>query len=550
MNAPSQEVRGRISLQHRDGSAVPAEFIAVAALGADGKFAGANGSVRDMRERDRLERELRASEDRYRTLASSSPDLVFATDAEGRYTFLSDRAQTTLGWDRAAALGRSFMEYVAPGLRSGRRRELPGRPRRSRAGPLGAHRFPRRVGEPVQLEVNIVGKVEDGALVGINGVARDVSERERLERELIRSEERYRFLVQNSPDVVFATNVEGNFTFISAAIERLTGHPAIELIGKHFGTIVESDDNQVAGGRWESLSTHPDQEVQAAQVLRGRDGRRTPVDVRAVGVWVDGEFAGIQGAARDVSDQVRLERELRRQAGELAAGEERAHLARELHDSVTQALFSMTLVARSVEMLLETDPDTARTHLTQLRELQREALAEMRALIFELRPGNLEQDGLVRAVKTHSAALQGRLGLPVVVESDLEERLPLAAEEVLYRIAQEALHNVVKHAAARQVRVDISQHEGGVRLAREGRRQGIRPGDRARRPSGARGHAGPDRAGRRLVHVRQRARVGDRDRGHAPARRARGPAGGGIGRGRRGPPRPTRWYPVDPRRMT
>ncbi len=464
MNAPSQEVRGRISLQHRDGSAVPAEFIAVAALGADGDFAGANGSVRDMRERDRLERELRASEDRYRTLASSSPDLVFATDAEGRYTFLSDRAQTTLGWDRTAALGRSFMAYVAPGFEAAAAASY----QAVLADPEQVHSarvdFLDGSGQPVQLEINVVGKVEDGALVGINGVARDVSERERLERELMRSEERYRFLVQNSPDVVFATNVEGNFTFISAAIERLTGHPAAQLIGKHFGTIVESEDAQVAGGRWEALSSHPDQEVQTAQVLRGRDGRHTPVDVRAVGVWVDGAFAGIQGAARDVSDQVRLERELRRQAGELAAGEERAHLARELHDSVTQALFSMTLVARSVEMLLETDPDTARTHLTQLRELQREALAEMRALIFELRPGNLEQDGLVRAVKTHSAALQGRLGLPVVVESDLEDRLPLAAEEVLYRIAQEALHNVVKHAAARQVRVDIRQHDGGIRL--------------------------------------------------------------------------------------
>ena len=72
-------------------------------------------------------------------------------------------------------------------------------------------------------------------------------------------------------------------------------------------------------------------------------------------------FAGIQGATRDVSHQVRLEGELRRQAGELAAGEERAHLARELHDSVTQALFSMTLVSRSVELLLDRDPDAARS---------------------------------------------------------------------------------------------------------------------------------------------------------------------------------------------
>ncbi len=500
MNAPSQEVRGRINLQHRDGSAVPAEFIAVATLNDDGTFAGANGSVRDMRERERLERELRASEDRYRTLASSSPDLVFATDAEGRYTFLSDRAQTVLGWDRDASLGRSFMDFVAPGFEDAAGASYaavvadPERVHSSRVDFLDGS------GQPIQLEINVVGKVEDGQLVGINGVARDVSERERLERELMRSEERYRFLVQNSPDVVFSTDAAGEFTFISVAIERLTGIPASELIGKHFLTIVESEDIQVAGGRWETLSTDPDQEVQAAQVLRGRDGRRTPVDVRAVGVWVDGEFAGIQGAARDVSDQVRLERELRRQAGELAAGEERAHLARELHDSVTQALFSMTLVARSVEMLLESDPDAARTHLTQLRELQREALAEMRALIFELRPGNLEQDGLVRAVKTHSAALQGRLGLPVVVESDLADRLPLAAEEVLYRIAQEALHNVVKHAAARQVRVDIRQHEGGVRLRVEDDGKGFDP---ASVPDGHLGLAGmrarADRVGATFV---------------------------------------------------
>ena len=119
---------------------------------------------------------------------------------------------------------------------------------------------------------------------------------------------------------------------------------------------------------------------------------------------VDGIFIGIHGAARDVSERERLERDLRRQAGELAVGEERAHLARELHDSVTQALFSMTLVSRSVELLLDRDPAAAHGRSSaQLRDLQREALAEMRALIFELRPGNLEQDGLVqRAADPHA----------------------------------------------------------------------------------------------------------------------------------------------------
>jgi signal transduction histidine kinase len=94
----------------------------------------------------------------------------------------------------------------------------------------------------------------------------------------------------------------------------------------------------------------------------------------------------------------------------------------------------------------------------------------------------------VRALKTHTAALQGRLGLPVVVESDLEDRLPLAAEEVLYRIAQEALHNVVKHAAARQVRVEVRQvGGGGVRLRVEDDGKGFDP---AAVPDGHLGLAG------------------------------------------------------------
>jgi PAS domain S-box-containing protein len=487
MEAGSQEVRGRINLRHRDGSPVAAEFIAVASLDDQGRFEGANGSVRDMRERDRLERDLRASEDRYRNLASSSPDMVFATDAEGRYTFLSDRASTMLGWDREATLGRPFFEKVAPGWEgvAGASYEA------VVADPSTVHSvridFLDGSGAPRELEINVLGKVEDGALIGINGVARDISERLRLERELSQSEERYRFLIQNSPDIVFSTDAEGRFTFLSDAIERVIGYRAADVMGQHFSVLVDPSTMPLAGNRWTELAANPDREQQANLVLRGVDGQLVPVDVRAIGVTDDGAFAGIQGATRDVSDQVRLENELRRQAGELAAGEERAHLARELHDSVTQALFSMTLVSRSVEMLLERDPEAARDQLAQLRDLQREALAEMRALIFELRPGNLEQDGLVRALKTHASALQGRLGLPIVVESDLTDRLPLSAEEILYRIAQEALHNVVKHAAAHQVRVDVRRHEGGVRLRVHDDGKGFDP---ARVPDGHLGLAG------------------------------------------------------------
>jgi signal transduction histidine kinase len=125
----------------------------------------------------------------------------------------------------------------------------------------------------------------------------------------------------------------------------------------------------------------------------------------------------------------------------------------------------MTLVTRTTEMLLDRDLAAAREQLASLRDLQREALAEMRALIFELRPGNLEKDGLIHALKTHSSALQARIGLPIVVHgAELADRLPLPVEEVLYRIAQEALHNIVKHAAARHVRLELVEEPSHVRL--------------------------------------------------------------------------------------
>jgi signal transduction histidine kinase len=179
--------------------------------------------------------------------------------------------------------------------------------------------------------------------------------------------------------------------------------------------------------------------------------------MRAVADVGDGTYDGAHGIIRDLREQVRLEDDLRRGAADLASARERARLAQELHDSVTQALFSMTLTTRSVELLLDRDPDAARQMLGELRALEREALAEMRALIFELRPANLEQDGLAQALRTHAAGIQGRVGLAVRVDCVVEDdRAPLDIETALYRIAQEALHNVVKHAEAKHVDITLS----------------------------------------------------------------------------------------------
>jgi PAS domain S-box-containing protein len=427
-------------------------------------------------------------EARYRFLVQNAPDVIWSIGADARLTFLSDAIERLTGFRPDELLGEHFGALVHESSEEVAELDWTLAMTNPTQEVRGRLNLRHRDGSAVPAEfIAIASLGADGKFAGANGSVRDMRERDRLERELVQSEERYRFLIQNSPDIVFSTDAEGRFTFLSDAIERMLGTRADDAIGQHFSILVDQSTMPLAGNRWAELVANPEHETQADLFLKRRDGQSVPVDVRAIGIVEDGKFAGIQGATRDVSDQVRLEGELRRQAGELAAGEERAHLARELHDSVTQALFSMALVSRSIEMLLDRDTEAARAQLGQLRELQREALAEMRALIFELRPGNLEQEGLVRALKTHAAALQGRLGLPIVVDSDLPDRLPLPAEEVLYRIAQETLHNVVKHASARQVRVDVRWEANGVRMRVEDDGKGFDP---AAVPDGHLGLAG------------------------------------------------------------
>ena len=139
-------------------------------------------------------------------------------------------------------------------------------------------------------------------------------------------------------------------------------------------------------------------------------------------------------------------REYTAQAEELAAAQERNRLARELHDSVTQTIFSMTLTAESSRILLKRDPKQAEPQLDRLNELAQGALAEMRTLIHELRPAAVAEDGLIPALHKHVDSLKQRDGLVVELNIHGDPSIGREQEEGLFRIVQESLNNVSKHA--------------------------------------------------------------------------------------------------------
>ncbi len=147
---------------------------------------------------------------------------------------------------------------------------------------------------------------------------------------------------------------------------------------------------------------------------------------------------------------------LQEQAEQLAVLAERQRLARELHDSVTQSLYSVTLYANAAALALAAGKvDVTAGYLQELQETALEGMRDMRLLIFQLHPPVLETEGLVAALQARLAAVEGRAGLQTEFRVEGERRLPIAIESDLYWIAQEALNNVRKHAAARHVAVHL-----------------------------------------------------------------------------------------------
>jgi signal transduction histidine kinase len=163
---------------------------------------------------------------------------------------------------------------------------------------------------------------------------------------------------------------------------------------------------------------------------------------------------------------------LQQQAEELAVLGERQRLARELHDSVTQSLYSVILYADAATLALAAGKtEVTAGYLQELQETARDGMRDMRLLIFQLHPPVLETEGLVAALQARLAAVENRAGLQVEFRIEGERRVPIAVEEELYWIAQEALNNVRKHASAKHVVVHL--HFGAASVCLEVRDDGV-----------------------------------------------------------------------------
>ena len=289
-----------------------------------------------------------------------------------------------------------------------------------------------------------------------------------IQKELKESEERFRALADFTYDWEYWLNPDGHYVYVSPSCERITGYCSDEFrrSPELLETIVHPDDRAIVVRhlRQEPIEDSVVHPMEFRVITRSGEERWLEHVCQPV-YGSSGNYLGRRGSNRDITERRRAEEALEQQVREKAIATERSRLARELHDSVTQALYSVTLYAEATRLaLLAEKQDVAAENLGELHNMAREAMIDMRMLIFELHPPVLEEEGLGAALQARLAAVESRARLQTEIRVEDERRLPLAVEEELFRIALEALNNVVKHANAQQVIINLKFENGDVCL--------------------------------------------------------------------------------------
>jgi PAS domain S-box-containing protein len=287
----------------------------------------------------------------------------------------------------------------------------------------------------------------------------DITERKQVEQALRKSEQAYRNLVEKISDVIYAIDTAGVTTYVSPAIESFLGFSVEQVVGQPFARFLAPEDLGQSKDSFQVLMSGVSPGP-AEYRVRTSSGETRWMRVSSQPIVDGGRVSGVQGVLTDITERKRVEEQLE----EAAAAAERQRLARELHDAVTQTLFAASLMTETLPTVWDRNPQAAREGLEQLRSWIRGALAELRIMLLELRPDALPGKPLDELIRQLGDGLMARTKSSVTTTVVGECSLPTEVNLSLYRIAQEALNNVAKHAQASQVQVRLTCEPGHVTL--------------------------------------------------------------------------------------
>jgi PAS domain S-box-containing protein len=340
------------------------------------------------------------------------------------------------------------------------------------------------------------------------GILEDIDSQKQALQDLEQSEARFRAMFEHAIVAIALISLERRSVTMNPAAERMLGYSRAELTDQITTNFIYAEDvsidqlefSELVQGKRDSYTVEKRYVHKSGaprwgrithSLVRGADGQ--PLYILSMMEDIDEQkHAQERMAARDaeyrqlleqtvlvrthelreantlleqeIEQRKRVEEALAVKAAEEAVAAERNRLARDLHDAVTQTLFSASLTAEVLPELWKMDEAEALRCTEELRQLTRGALAEMRTLLLELRPATLSQTPFEDLLRQLVEALIGRARLPVRLEVQGSRRLPPDVQIALYRIAQESLNNVVKYARASEVVVSVQMSPAGVHM--------------------------------------------------------------------------------------
>jgi PAS domain S-box-containing protein len=471
------------------------------------------GTFRDLitklRDRTDSEASLRASEERVHALLDAMPDSLLIVSSRGDIEVANASTQRMFGYSPGELIGQPVEVLIPERFRPSHSDHLQGfveHPRNRMMG-KGLSLFGRRKDGsefPVAISLSPLRRKNDSAVVA---AVRDITEIEDADEVRRKSEQLFRGLLESAPDAMVVVDERGRIQVVNTRTEQLFGYPRQELIGQSVDELVPRALRPGHGGHRAKYFSDPQIRPmgQGLELFgRRRDGTEFPVDISLSPMPTDDGLLVI-GAVRDISDRKTAEKRLaqtqetaerRKLMAHLvqAQEEERRKIAADIHDDSIQAMTAASLRLQQLRKHMTTEKQ--QELVARLDEAVRESITRLRRLMFDLRPPTLDRTGLGPALRE----LLERVRAEIDIEYTLEDRLatePSGDVRIeLYRICQEALANVRKHAKAAHVKVELQRVDNGyhVRVADDG------AGFDIPTRSGQPGHLG-------LIAMRERATI-------------------------------------------